>query len=149
MFEEVDRSSSSVSEGVLLAIEVLSVLPIVLSAGLIVFLSLDAGIWPPDRELFIFHILVWVAIGAIPMLVFGGVTMVRYVLDGPPVSQLVVGLLVVCLVGFLVVTLSTQGGFDQTTAQRLLFAGGIPFIGSSVAITIHVLIRAVRTVSAL
>ncbi|MWV41435.1 hypothetical protein [Natrialba sp. INN-245] len=138
-----------VSKFVLLAIEVLSVLPIVLSAGVVVYLSADAGVHHLDRKFVVYVILIWTAIGSITILVVGGVSMIRHVHGGFTVSQLVVRLLLVFIGGFLLIALAVQGYFDQSTVRGLIYAGGILVIGSSIGITVHVLVQAVRMLSEL
>ncbi|MEY7850248.1 hypothetical protein AB7C87_13725 [Natrarchaeobius sp. A-rgal3] len=149
MASKTNSSSSLVREFVLVAIEILSVLPIVLSAGVVVFLSLDGGMAVLDRVFFVYVSLVWTAIGAITILVVAGVSTIRYVLDGVTVNRLVVGFLLVFIGGFLLIALAVQGYFDQSTVRGLIYAGGVLVIGSSVGVTIHVLVQAVRMLAEL
>ncbi|MCW8173143.1 hypothetical protein D8S78_18430 [Natrialba swarupiae] len=108
MASKTNSSSSLVREFVLVAIEILSVLPIVLSAGVVVFLSLD-GDGCIRQGVFVYVSLVWTAIGAITILVVAGVSTIRYVLDGVTVNRLVVGFLLVFIGGFLLIALAVQG----------------------------------------
>ncbi|MCW8173144.1 hypothetical protein AB7C87_13730 [Natrarchaeobius sp. A-rgal3] len=136
---------SVVSEPLLRAVETVSVLPIVVLAGVAVFQVVYSDPDPQAGLVFAAVIIVWPFLSSVIVLLLGCVSLIRYVHDFT-VSKLLVALLCFHTILALYVIFMFSAGFAIGESESGVLVPLGLVIGSSIAFTVCVLLQAARTI---
>lgn len=142
---EIDNLPLSVSERALTAIEIVSVLPILVLAGVAVVEIVYSEPDPQSGMFVAYIIIVWPFVSSISVTVLGFISLVRYFTD-LTVRKLDLVLIFVhtFAAAYIIILFSTDVGTVQNESDVLFPLGVV--IGSSIILTIHILIQTSRVI---